>query len=612
MIEIKDKKDCCGCNACGDICPKTAICFEKDSEGFLYPVVDRSKCVECGLCEKTCPQLHHATLRQNEFAEPKCFAVAHKNLATLFDSTSGGAFSALANVIYRRGGFVGGAIWNDDFSIRQYVSDDKDDLPKLRSSKYAQSDARGFYAAVKAAVETGRPVLVCGCPCQMFALRAYLGRTYDNLYIIDFICRGNNSPLVFRKYLDWQESRNGGKAVYVKPKNKELGWRNLTTKIVFDNGKTVYDTRDTSYFTKGYLSTNVYCRPSCYHCQFKGLPRVSDITVADFWGANDLELPKELDRDLGTSLVMLNNSRGEALFGEVSRSMHVFNLSWEQAQRGNVMWKSSLPPPNCNRDEFFQILNEHGFEAVARRFISPPNISFFRFSLLDVLRRTCRVLRRGLSCAYMDVCDFMRSPRTFMLNVRLNGIKRVIARRPLVVVSPGTVVENAGMIEVRSGTLRIGKAMFYDREIHPSAIGIMHDGKMVVKGNVHFAPGADVEVFRDATLELGDGCGFNIGATIVCGERITLGKHVMCGRHVTIRDNNGGHWMNLPGYRDTKPVEIGEHAWLCEGCTIMPGVKIGAGAVIGAKAVVFNNVPANTLVMGNPAQVVCDKVEWKY
>ena len=612
MIKITNKKDCCGCNACGDICPKNAIYFEKDPEGFLYPVVNQSKCVECGLCERTCPQLHHATLRQNESAEPKCFAAVHKNLATLFDSTSGGVFSALANVVYRKGGFVGGAIWDEDFSIRQYISDDKTDLPKLRSSKYAQSDARGFYVAVKVAVQTGRPVLVCGCPCQMFALRAFLGKPYDNLYIIDFICRGNNSPLVFRKYIDWQEGRNGGKAIYVKPKNKELGWRKLTTKIVFDNGNTIYDTRDTSYFTKGYLSTNVYCRPSCYSCQFKGLPRVSDITVADFWGANDLTLPKELDRDLGTSLVMLNNSRGEALFAEASQAMYIYNLSWEQAQRGNVMLKSSLPPPICDRDEFFQLLNEQGFEAVAKRFIANPEGSHDRISLSYAIRRTYRIIRRGIYCMCMDVCDLIRAPRAFMFNVRLNGIKRALSRHAVVVVSPKTVIENDGKIEVESGTLRIGEAMFYDKEILPSAIGIMYGGKIVVKGSAHFAPGADVEVFRGATLELGDGCGFNIGATIVCGERITFGKHVMCGRHVTIRDNNGGHWMNLPGYRDTKPVEIGEHVWLCEGCTIMPGVKIGAGAVIGAKAVVFNNVPANTLVMGNPAQVVCDKVEWKY
>ena len=108
MVNICEKRDCCGCNACGDACPIGAIQFEVDNEGFHYPVVDKAKCTNCGLCEKICPQLHFDALKKNEFLEPKCYAATHKNFATLFDSTSGGAFSAMANVVYRKGGFVGG------------------------------------------------------------------------------------------------------------------------------------------------------------------------------------------------------------------------------------------------------------------------------------------------------------------------------------------------------------------------------------------------------------------------------------------------------------------------------------------------------------------------
>ena len=602
MINIKDKKDCCGCNACGDICPAGAVQFEKDEEGFLYPVVDARKCTNCGLCDKTCPQLHHKELKVNEFAEPKCYAATHKNFATLFDSTSGGAFSAMANVVYRKGGFVGGAIWNDDFTIRQYISADKNDLPKLRSSKYAQSDARGFYNAVKVALKTGKPVLVCGCPCQIFALKGFLGKCYDNLYLMDFICRGNNSPLVFRKYLDWQEGRNHSKIVYVKPKNKELGWRNLTTKLVFDNGNVIYDTKETSYFTKGYLSTNAYCRPSCYDCKFKGLPRLSDVTVADFWGANDLKLKQELDRNLGTSLVLLNNAKGMSLFDSAKTTMHVQELTWEQAKSGNAMWNSSLPPPRCDRKEFFEILNEQGFGAVAERFIS-----------CKTNHRTLKTLIRGMASRARRIArEFMASPMMFFRCLKLNGLRRTLKGSGVLWASRSTIVEVDGNLQIESGTLRIGGKYFYKKDPVSSAIGVRSGGKMIVKGDAQFVYGADIEVFNGGLLEVGAGSGFNIGATIVCGNQIKIGQGVKAGRHVTIRDNNGGHWMNLPGYKDSKPVEIGDHVWLCEGCTIMPGVKIGAGAVIGAKAVVFNNVPANSLVVGNPAEVVCDNVEWKY
>lgn len=596
MIHIADKQSCCGCNACGDVCPKQAIAFEVDGEGFLYPRVDMAKCVDCGLCEQVCPQLHVAALKVNEWAEPKAFAAVHKNLAVRFDSTSGGAFSALANVVYRQGGYVGGAVWTEDFQIRQVVSDSKADLPKLRSSKYAQSDARGFYLAMKAAVRTGKPVLACGTPCQMAALRRFLGHPYDNLYIVDFICRGNNSPLVFRKYLDWHENRQGAKVVYVKSKNKELGWRKLTAKLVFANGATVYDTNETSYFTKGYLATNAFCRPSCYACPYKGFPRIADITVADCWGTKEL-LGEAFDRDLGTSLVLLNNSKGEALFQKAAQSMLAKSIPLEVARKGNPMLDVPLPPPRCDRDKFFEVVRTEGFAGVIRDFLGG-DAQKRKGTLKAWLRRMGRLARR------------LRHRNLNWRVVRDNGLWRILGGKPLLFTRPGVCIENHGKLEVL-GDCEIGVGFFRSAPCK-TRIGIMRGGMLRLHAGVGFTYGADIEVFSGATLELGPDSGFNIGATIICGERITIGKGVKAGRHVTIRDNNGGHWMNLPGYRDTKPVEIGEHVWLCEGCTIMPGVKIGAGAVVGAKAVVFNDVPPNTLVMGNPATVVCDKLEWKY
>lgn len=596
MIRIADKKSCCGCNACGDVCPTQAIVFAEDGEGFLYPKVDAAKCVGCGLCEKVCPQLHIEALKRNEWAAPKAFAAVHNNLTVRFDSTSGGAFSALAAVVYRQGGTVGGAVWTEDFHIRQVVSDKKADLPKLRSSKYAQSDARGFYAAMKAAVLTGKPVLACGTPCQMAALRAFLGKPYDNLWVVDFICRGNNSPLVFRKYLDWHEAQHGSKVVYVKPKNKELGWRNLTTKLVFSNGDVVYDTKASSYFTKGYLSTNAYCRPSCYACPYKGFPRIADITVADCWGAKEL-LGEAFDRDLGTSLVLVNNVKGEALFQKAATAMLHKELPLEVARQGNPMLEVSLPPPRCDRERFFATLRQEGFEGVIREFLaeaSPSRGNVFKAWLRRMKMLLRRFVHRRLGWRFL--CD--------------NGPARILRGAPLLFTHAGVRIENHGYLDLR-GDCEIGGG-FFRSPSRPTRIGISRGGTLRLCGNNTFIYGADIEVFSGGVLEIGEDSGFNIGATLVCGERITIGRGVKAGRHVTIRDNNGGHWMNLPGYRDTKPVEIGEHVWLCEGCTIMPGVKIGAGAVVGAKAVVFNDVPPNTLVMGNPATVVCEQVEWKY
>ena len=602
MIEVKDKKDCCGCNACGDVCPRDAIRFEKDEEGFLYPVVEQGKCVSCGLCEKVCPQLHIKELKRNEFAEPECYAATHKNFATLFDSTSGGAFSALANVIYRKGGFVGGAIWNEDFSISQYISDKKGDLPRLRSSKYAQSDARGFYKALKAAVATGKPVLVCGCPCQMFALKAFIGRDCENLYIVDFICRGINSPLVWRKYLDWQEERNGGKVVYVKPKNKELGWRNLTTKLVFDNGKIIYDTKTTSFFTKGYLKTNAYCRPSCYVCKYKGVPRVSDVTVADFWGANSVSLSREIDKDLGTSLVLVNNSKGEKLFKEASASLEVISLSWAEAQKGNAMIFGCLPPPKCDREAFFEELRNNGFEGVVRRYIDAlehDEATTFFSKFKKWVRRQILVFKR-----------VKFSPSAWFRILKYNKFSSVILGHPLIFAASKVQIECAGQI-LLGGDLMLGHGYFKEPN-RSTALAVRKGGSLITHGKLTLRCGANIEVFENACLEFGGEGGFSLDSTIICAERIKIDRHVMAGRNVTVRDNNGGHYINFPSYKNSKPVEIGEHAWLCEGCTVMSGVKIGAGAIVGAKAVVFGKVPANSMVVGNPAEVTCENVEWKY
>ncbi|BDI74776.1 hypothetical protein PC1C4_14980 [Paraprevotella clara] len=146
-------------------------------------------------------------------------------MAVRWDSTSGGAFSALAEVMYEQGGYVSGAVYDENFLVHNFVSDKPEDLSRLRSSKYLQSNAEGLYARIRELLRNGKKVLACGTPCQMAALRLFLHKDYDNLVIVDFICRGVNSPKVYRKYLDSLERKYGGKVVYVKAKNKELGWR---------------------------------------------------------------------------------------------------------------------------------------------------------------------------------------------------------------------------------------------------------------------------------------------------------------------------------------------------------------------------------------------------
>ena len=597
MININNKVDCCGCNACGDVCAKNAISFKTDNEGFWYPEVDMEKCVACGLCEKVCPIINIKDLKKNDLPQSVCYAAEHKNLEVVFDSTSGGLFSALADIMYKSGGFVGGAIFNDDFSVRQYISNDKKDLPKLRSSKYLQSHLDGFYKQVRNLLKAGEKVLVCGSPCQMAALRAFLRKDYENLIIADYICRGINSPKVWRKYLDSFEERYGSKVVYCKAKSKEYGWRNLTQKVILANGKHYYETKDQSNFTKGYLQTGVYCRPSCYDCKFKGYPRISDITLADFWGVEKVNT--SMEKNLGTSLVMINSEKGEAYFEEVKKRINYVHVPFESIEAGNRSLNLSVDPPKVSREEFFEDLDNMSFLQIAEKYISKKKPGG-KAKLKKMLKGILYIVR---------MTQF--NPKALCQLLKYNSLSE-IAHGNYILPTPHCIIEiKKGANIIKNGVLLLGSKKFKNSKLETRLL-VDKNATLRYDGRTTIGYGSDIEIFPNATLSFGGGGATNIGATIICGEKIEIGKNTMLGRHITIRDNNGSHFMNRQGYKNTRPVIIGDKVWLTEQCTVMPGVKIGDGAIVGALSLVINNVPPYTLVSGHPAEIVDEDILWKY
>ena len=260
---------------------------------------------------------------------------------------------------------MSGAVYNEDFSVRNFISSNPADLERLRSSKYLQSKAEGLYKEIRELLRKGEKVLACGTPCQMAALRSFLRKDYDNLIIVDFICRGVNSPKVYRKYLDSLECKFGGKVVYVKAKNKELGWRNLTRKVVFDNGKVYYGVHMQDDFRRGY-HTNVYCRPSCYTCQYKGFPRMADITIADYWGIERVD--PNMDNNIGTSMILLNSNKGIAFFEKVKDKLEWEETSFESVLPGNIALRKPIEPARIDRKSFFEDLDKGTFEDVTAKY----------------------------------------------------------------------------------------------------------------------------------------------------------------------------------------------------------------------------------------------------
>lgn len=600
MISLETNADCCGCNACGDACPCDAITFASDEEGFLYPHIDANKCSGCGLCEKVCPQLHaKEALAAVADKTPKCWAAVAKDLSVRFDSTSGGVFSTLAEKVLSDGGIVGGAVWGDGFSIHQIVSDKREDLPRLRSSKYAQSDARGFYTAVKTAVASGRKVFVCGTPCQMMALKLFVGDK-DNLYTADFICRGINSPLAMRKYIEMFEEKTSKKVVAVKQKSKELGWRSLTTKFTFEDGSVEYDPYSKSPFMQAYLKVNVSARPSCYECRCKGVSRVTDLTIADCWGVVQKLDKWKYDMNIGTSSVMCHTKKGAELFESVSGKLDRQEISATDIVAGSTTICQSLERETIDRALFFSKLRSNGLAAAMSIAEAPLQ---HRPSFLHRVRHRIGLVKR-------IALEAAKHPRLFSMKIRINGLGNVLKGRPCL--SPiGNVLWQAdsGSSLIVLGKSEFGTSWFRNSSLESRAM--LTPGSKLILHGCRFGYGCNIQLFNGGRMEVGRKFYCNIGATFICSGSIKIGDGVICGRNITIREYHGDHFINTPGYKCSKPIEIGDHVWLCEYSTIMPGVKIGSGSVIAAHSLVTHDVPPNSLVMGIPARVVRREVQWK-
>jgi acetyltransferase-like isoleucine patch superfamily enzyme/coenzyme F420-reducing hydrogenase beta subunit len=607
MIDIKDKQDCCGCNACGDICQQQAISFHTDNEGFWYPVVDKEKCSHCGMCERICPMLHIDELKRNDWERPKVYGGFCKDIVTRFDSTSGGIFSVLAQAMYRQKGYVGGAVYTETFDVKNFISNDKKDLKRLRSSKYLQSNAEGLYKKIKELLVKGEKVLVCGSPCQMAALRQYLQKSYDNLIIADFLCRATNSPKVFHKYLNSLETKYCSKIIAIKDKNKDHGWHSLARKITFEDGQIYYGEGHEDDYRRGY-HLNVYERPSCYNCKFKGTPRISDITLGDFWGLQQID--SAMDKNLGTSLIFINSKKGEKFFEQIKDKLECKQYTLEQAIHGNstAIIGGHLPyPKHINREEFFKSIDEEPFDKCANKYFpyqNPPLNKEVTLTLLHKLKTIFWLARQykkePTQLWRMIYWNYLR--KEIHSNVTFGRTLEVLSHSVLDI-APTANINIGGHVTFNIKRTRGSKAEFRL---------LVEDGATLsfAKGVSYFKYDSDIQVFKGAKLLIGN-CATNIGLKIVCAELIQIGDDVRIGRDVWIRDNNGGHTVIIKGYKDKAPIIIGNHVWICSNVSITKGVTIGEGAIISANSVVTTNIPAHCIASGNPAKIVAENVIWQ-
>ena len=387
MIELKDKADCSGCAACESVCTHGCIKMKADAEGFPYPVIDATKCVQCGLCEKGCPIINIPT--QNNIKE----VIAAKNMDedARFSSSSGGVFRLLAEHVLNQNGLVVGCRFNNDMAAGHVIVNNIADLKPLLSSKYVQSDTRGIYTEVRKYLLEGKQVLFSGVPCQVAALKNYLMRPYSNLITIDILCHGVPSPRFFKEYLNNLENRYGGKAASVSFRYKEKSWKRLYINALFYNGKRHFLYAGYDSYMQLFLSDKLQ-RQSCFQCPYNSLHRPGDITLGDFWGIGKSHY--DFDDNKGVSMVLINNEVGKSIWDKISKHTTHFASDLETAIAGNKVLVQHLPSRQ-GRDEFYADYVAEGFKkAVAKHapeasFLNRKYHDFMRFGL-DILRKIKR------------------------------------------------------------------------------------------------------------------------------------------------------------------------------------------------------------------------------
>lgn len=351
------KQECTGCGACVSVCPKKAITMAPDEEGFLYPTVNSALCVECDLCEKRCPVGKEVPAQKQ-----KVSAAQHTDLNVRSVSSSGGVFTALARDMLARGGVVFGAAFDENLRVEHVGAFDETEIASMRGSKYVQSDAADAIENAASLLARGIPVLFTGTPCQIAGLKAKLGGKHEeHLLTVDFVCHGVPSPGVFDAYLKELERKNGKKVVSYAFRDKRKGWKDFSAVAVFEDGSEQAGDQRSEPYLYGFLQ-NLYLRPSCVECTaYRGERHLSDLTMADLWGAQSI-CPKK-DDDTGLSLVFANTDKGSEALSRCGGTLKRFGISsLDVMRRANPsIWVPAKAHPK--RAAFFARYKKHGFDS---------------------------------------------------------------------------------------------------------------------------------------------------------------------------------------------------------------------------------------------------------
>lgn len=359
MITITDKSHCSGCTACYTACPKHAITMIPDELGFKYPNVNNELCIECGICVKAC-SFCNPKLNDN----PQIYAARNLEKNEIKSSRSGALFPELYKTIIKENGVVFGAAFDESLLVKHKAATVEEECISFKGSKYVQSELGDTFQSVITNLKDGKKVLFSGTPCQVSGLlRVVPSNLQRRLYTVDIICHGVPSPQLFKDYLSYIEIKYHSKVKKFNFRDKSInGWHDHKESAVLENGNTLIDTTFTNLFY-----TNCFFRESCYACPFARANRVSDITLGDLWGWEQIDKSLNSD-DLGISLVFVNTDKGGMLLNQSKDLLLIKKIGLEQCMQRNLKAPTAIP---SFRNDILKTYSEEGFVKLIKYIFNP-------------------------------------------------------------------------------------------------------------------------------------------------------------------------------------------------------------------------------------------------
>ena len=362
--------ECCGCASCYDACPKHCISMMPDNDGFLYPIVDLSACVDCGQCDKVCP-IRHPYMEEKPITT---LAVINRDETIRLQSSSGGFFHALAELVIQKSGVVFGARFDERWNVRIDCADTIEGIEKFMGAKYVQADLNEAYGKVKRYLHDDRWVLFTGLPCQVSGLNHFLSHDYDKLITAECVCHSVPSPKVWNGYVE--AIAKGRNVTNVNFRNKGTGWRHYAYQMVvdFENGQSFKALSSSNLYMKG-LIQNLTTRPSCSECIAKNGRSHADFSMGDYWGAWDLQ--HEMDDDKGTSIVVVHTQKALDIIPKLKVKAEPADL--EKAKKYNL-GLTEPTPLHKNYRRFFRSLERMPMDRLLSKYLNDPKPVFKSFA----------------------------------------------------------------------------------------------------------------------------------------------------------------------------------------------------------------------------------------